>query len=209
MTPTARTPVHTRPKGRRRRAAGPAGASEAVLELGAPLLCCFSSMYLFSFSLLGPSPPAAGPHPCRGSRCRQKAIQGPIRTLHSRLETNPGTEEKEATGVGWRDQTWMETKTRTQEEGDGGGAPGRGRGEKGNQRQAETMEGRALTAAPGLRLCGRPAATAPSAVPSLCSQGQGCALSPGAPCLLHSRHSSLHLLWDCQGCQSLIGPQNC
>ena len=113
MTPAARTPVHTRPKGRRRRAAGPAGASEAVLELGAPLLCCFSSMYLFSFSLLGPSPPAAGPHPCRGSRCRQKAIQGPIRTLHSRLETNPGTEEKEATGVGWRDQTWMETKTRT------------------------------------------------------------------------------------------------
>ena len=36
--------------------AGPSGASEAVLELGVPLLSCFSFMYLFSFSLLGPSP---------------------------------------------------------------------------------------------------------------------------------------------------------
>lgn len=78
-----------------------------------------------------------------------------------------------------------------------------------NRHRAVPRWGRALVAAPGIRLCGRPAATVPSPVPLLCSQGQVCALSPGAPCLLNGRHSSLHLFWDCQGRQALIGPQNC
>ena len=38
--------------------------------------------------------------------------------------------------------------------------------------------GRALTAASGVRLCGLSAATAPSPVPSVCNQGQVCALNP-------------------------------
>lgn len=82
---------------------GVGGAPPVLLLLHVPFLL------LSSWPL---SPPAADPYPHRGSRCRQKAIQGPIRTLHSRLEANPSSEEKEATRVGWRDQTWMETKTR-------------------------------------------------------------------------------------------------
>lgn len=118
---------------------GVGGAPPVLLLLHVPFLL------LSSWPL---SPPAAGPHPRRGSRCRQKAIQGPTRTLHSRLEANPGSKEKETTRVGWRDQTLKVTKTRKKEEEDGGGAPGQGRGEKGTQRQAEAMEQREQDSAP-------------------------------------------------------------
>lgn len=43
--------------------------------------------------------------------------------------------------------------------------------------------GQALTAVSGVRLCGASAAAAPSPVPSVCSQGQVCALSPRASTL--------------------------